>query len=162
MTRYKDPEYLAKYRQKNSEIIKIKQREYREKNRSALSQKRKEYREKNKESLAIYAKGYFSNLRKTNPDKAKSYHLKFDYGINVNEYNRILDEQNGVCGICGKIESEMHRVTKKVKLLSVDHEHASGKVRGLLCSKCNRGIGAFLDSEDLLMKAIKYLRRLKS
>jgi hypothetical protein len=75
-------------------------------------------------------------------------HLFKTYGITVEEYTAMLDKQDGVCAICKKPDS---------KRLSVDHSHQSGKVRGLLCTKCNTALGKFDDSVDLLNTAITYL-----
>ncbi len=72
------------------------------------------------------------------------------YGIDVPDYNRILEEQGGGCYICGK-KPEPKRA------LDIDHNHATGNVRGLLCSIHNRGIGFFEDNPILLLKAIEYL-----
>lgn len=76
--------------------------------------------------------------------------LKRLYGITLEEYSEIFAQQGEVCAIC-KNECQ----TKKS--LSVDHDHKTGKVRGLLCNGCNTSIGHFKDSPDLLRRAIKYL-----
>lgn len=80
--------------------------------------------------------------------------LKRKYGITTEEYERILKEQDGCCKICGSDSYQFHNKDKK---LAVDHDHNTGKIRGLLCSPCNRGLGYFMDSKDLLKKAIEYL-----
>lgn len=76
------------------------------------------------------------------------------YGIKKAEYDEMLLSQAGVCAIC-------HQPTnhKKHKRLSVDHDHATGKVRGLLCHTCNVGLGAFKDDVARLTAAIAYLSR---
>ena len=63
------------------------------------------------------------------------------------EYDLMVRKQQGLCGICGK----------PVKKLRVDHNHKTGKIRGLLCSACNIGLGMLQDSESLLMTAAEYL-----
>jgi len=78
--------------------------------------------------------------------------LKKLYGITVDDYNRMFEEQNGVCWICRKAE------TTNGGTLHVDHNSKSGKVRGLLCGRCNRAIGLFKDSIELLGCATKYLQ----
>lgn len=70
------------------------------------------------------------------------------YGITPDDYKVMLDKQNGTCYICKKFDT---------KALAVDHDHDTGKVRGLLCTRCNRGIGLFGDSPDLLARAAEYL-----
>lgn len=94
-------------------------------------------------------------------DVNKSYHasgketqrrrlLWQKYGITLEEYTQRLDEQGGVCAICGGT------VTAKG---GVDHCHASGKIRGILCHHCNVAIGNLKDDISLLKKAIIYLER---
>lgn len=87
---------------------------------------------------------------------ARNRRLKFCYGIDIPEYNRILEGQDGRCAICGKLEED-NVVHKSVKFLSVDHDHTTGKIRGLLCNQCNRGIGMLGDTVDSLRNAIRYL-----
>lgn len=79
--------------------------------------------------------------------------LKQKFGINYDQYQIILQEQNGVCAICNEPESVKNRS------LSVDHDHITGKIRGLLCSNCNPGIGKFKEKIELLKKAVAYLER---
>ena len=88
-------------------------------------------------------------------DRMKDYDLKRQYGIDLKEYERLFSLQNGKCAICEKHISEINK--KHKKHLCVDHNHQTGKVRGLVCDKCNRGLGLFCDSEIILHKAIKYL-----
>ncbi len=78
--------------------------------------------------------------------------LKLEYKLSPEDYQTMFDAQNGVCAICGEIER-----TKLGKKLAVDHCHKTGKIRGLLCFKCNRGLGIFKDSIELFNNAIKYL-----
>ena len=67
----------------------------------------------------------------------------------------MLEKQNGVCKICGDKETTSENgVTRR---LAVDHCHSTGKVRGLLCGKCNKSLGGFKDSKELLLKVINYL-----
>jgi hypothetical protein len=87
------------------------------------------------------------------PIKNKDNKLKKAYGISLEEYNKMFDEQNGCCAICGDHQSSMTRS------LSVDHCHKTGTIRGLLCKNCNTSLGQFKDSIELLLKAIEYLRK---
>lgn len=81
------------------------------------------------------------------------------YGITHEEYYQMLDEQNGVCKICGSEDNNNERCSSGK--LFIDHCHTTGKVRGLLCSKCNHGLGQFNDDTDRLQKAIDYLNQFK-
>ena len=81
------------------------------------------------------------------------------YGITYDDYIRMYTEQDGVCAICGKPETKVQ--SGILYQLAVDHDHATGKVRGLLCSNCNRGIGHLQDSIEILNKAVRYLNEYK-
>jgi len=86
---------------------------------------------------------------------SREWAFRNKYGITVADYDRLLTEQDGGCAICGAAVS----FTKagKSKRLAVDHDHATGAVRGLLCVNCNRGVGYFADNPDRLTKAAAYL-----
>jgi hypothetical protein len=81
--------------------------------------------------------------------------LRRTFGITLADYNARLQQQNGVCAIC-------EGPSLKHKRFSVDHDHDTGAVRGLLCIKCNVGLGSFKDNADELLKAVAYLHRHKS
>jgi len=88
------------------------------------------------------------NFEKTR-SKRVAYFLMKKYEVTVNQYNDQFLIQKGLCFICNKSEYP--------RLLCVDHCHLTSKIRGLLCSKCNLGLGNFCDNTDLLVKAIQYL-----
>lgn len=71
------------------------------------------------------------------------------YGIDVEDYDRMLFEQDGVCYIC--------KEHPKKRALDIDHDHKTGKVRGLLCSNHNRALGLLGDDIVLLLRAAEYL-----
>ena len=79
-----------------------------------------------------------------------------NYGITVEQYERRLVEQNGVCAIC--LCPEVAERLGTISSLSVDHDHVTGQIRGLLCRSCNAGIGHFKDDFDRMLRAIVYLR----
>ena len=79
--------------------------------------------------------------------------------ISPEEYEELLDGQNGLCAICNKPETKIDYRKSTVMRLSVDHCHESNKIRGLLCSKCNISLGGFCDSIVYLQSAIDYLKR---
>lgn len=89
--------------------------------------------------------------RAEDPRRFKSYELKARYGISLEEYEAILEKQNTGCAICAAKEPG------GVGMFHVDHCHNSSKVRGLLCSECNMGLGKFKDSAALLTLALNYL-----
>jgi hypothetical protein len=120
-----------------------------------------------KECVALRNKAY----RLANPDKLKIYEknrqcpkrkevnrragLKRKYGITPEEYDKMREDQNYSCAICGMNEEE-HKVSRWGNLC-VDHNHITGKVRKLLCAPCNKGLGCFKDNSDLIKKAAEYL-----
>ena len=77
--------------------------------------------------------------------------LKRYSGMTQEEYNNLLDSQNGGCGICGRLAG--------TKNLAVDHCHSTNKIRGILCGTCNNAIGALGDNLDGLKRALKYLEK---
>lgn len=85
--------------------------------------------------------------------RSRLYFIRKKGGTDGVEWmGEMLAAQGGTCAICGK-ECDIHRN------LAVDHDHESGKVRGLLCQNCNVGLGHFKDNPALLQQAIDYLRR---
>lgn len=87
-----------------------------------------------------------------NSDKRKNQKLKKAYGITLSQKSKILKNQNGKCSICKKeIETERDK--------NVDHCHKTGKVRSILCCKCNLGLGYFDDNVQNLKNAVQYLKQ---
>ncbi len=97
--------------------------------------------------------------RQRNPVKVKQQYrrdnLKKNYGISVKDWNILFAKQNGLCAICSQPETVL--LNEKLKRLAIDHCHLTKKVRGLLCAKCNKGLGLFKDRPELLNQAAKYL-----
>lgn len=82
----------------------------------------------------------------------RKHELKKAYGITPDEYELMLDLQGFKCAICGTTEPGGKG------MFAVDHNHETGDVRGLLCNRCNSGIGQLLEDVDILQAAINYLR----
>ena len=82
------------------------------------------------------------------------------YGISIDEYDRLFAAQNGVCAVCRRPERSQNQYG--LVSLSVDHDHRTGKVRGLLCVDCNRAIGQLGDDVLLLRAAVDYLERFRT
>jgi hypothetical protein len=85
-----------------------------------------------------------------------SAHRRSKFGLEPEQYAEMHATQNGVCAICGQAETA---TTKRgmVKTLAVDHDHATGKIRALLCTGCNTGIGLLRDSPERLRDAAAYI-----
>jgi len=91
-----------------------------------------------------------------NPERTRNNDLKRNYGITLQEHQEMYDNQNGLCAIC-KNEGD-----GKWKKLCVDHDHETGKVRQLLCRRCNMVLGQVYDNISLLEEHIKYLKKHKN
>lgn len=89
--------------------------------------------------------------QKYGPNRQRRAYLARNFGISQEDYDSILAYQGGRCSICGTSENIDGRI------FSLDHSHENGKIRGLLCSRCNLGLGSFLDNAENLRKAAKYL-----
>ena len=85
-------------------------------------------------------------------EKLRAYKFMRLYGITLEFFNELNRKQNGLCKICGLPDTDKAN-------LSVDHCHASKKIRGLLCTNCNQGLGKFKESVSLMKKAIEYIEK---
>lgn len=83
--------------------------------------------------------------------------LKREYGISLKEWYDLFKKQNGVCGICKEPETSSGS-WKTTSSLSVDHDHDTGKIRGLLCSCCNHAIGLLKDNKEYILNAYMWLK----
>lgn len=100
---------------------------------------------KHKDRMLAYSKAWNINVGKFRR-----------YNLTKEEYGKLFNEQKGCCAICEKPQSEL---TGRIKHLGIDHNHQTGKVRGLLCDVCNRGIGYLRDDIVLITKALNYLKK---
>ena len=131
----KTPEELKQYRRQ--QYLKHKEKrlkqyaEYRDLNRDKIRSKQDKY-------------------NKENPIKRKNAMLKYEYGITLDDYNKMFNEQEGKCAICQRHQNELTRT------LSVDHDHKTNKVRALLCLTCNTDVSVV---ENRLEEMTKYLNK---
>jgi protein-arginine kinase activator protein McsA len=101
-------------------------------------------------------KEYEIQYSKTDKYKEKIRRIRWkEAGIDITfeQYQEMLKEQNSCCAVCGTNVNQFN------KGMCVDHNHTTGKVRGLLCTDCNRGIGSLKDNKELLQKALDYLNK---
>lgn len=96
---------------------------------------------------------YNRQSRQNGSNKARR--LRYTFGLTLEQYEHLLKLQNGKCAICGEPERKIR--LKTLNDLAVDHDACNGLIRGLLCHRCNLGIGHFRDNPYLLAKAIAYL-----
>lgn len=126
---------------------KLRAKIYYERYQEQIKKKRLEYRKTHKEEENRKRREY----SKRKPDVIKNQHLVAEFKMTLQQFRDMEAQQGGVCKICLKPP------TKSKKFLSVDHDHKTGKVRGLLCNRCNSGIGYFKDNTSLMLTAISYL-----
>jgi hypothetical protein len=108
-------------------------------------------RDQLKRHCRVCARSVSAESRASDPGRARANDLR-RYGLSVEAHDALLEVQGGRCAICKGFDVTGRR-------LSVDHDHATGRVRGLLCGSCNRGLGLFKDSEQFLTAACSYLKR---
>lgn len=112
---------------------------------------------KHHEENKIKLNEYHKQWTKQNPEKRKKikrkYDLKKSYGMTQEQYDNMLVKQQGLCAICNKQQKAISR------RLDIDHCHKTGKIRGLLCSKCNTALGLLNEDVEVFNKAVSYLSR---
>lgn len=142
-------EAAKRFRARHRERLRDYQRRYRQTERGRETEKR--YRLQHKDRHRGTAKRY----HKHHPEKRRSYHFRATYGISVDDYNRLLILQNNVCAICKQPETLIHPKSGRVRALSVDHNHRTRSVRGLLCHRCNMLVGIVENHSFALLKGIR-------
>lgn len=142
-------EYMREWAKKNGEKIKgyAKKRYQKNKEKKAIYQK--EWREKNREHVVKY----YTEKNKTDKAKDGKYasKLKKNFGLSLDDYNKMFEVQSGRCKICNRHQSELRY------RLGVDHNHATGQIRGLLCSACNTLIGRINEDSNIARAMVKYI-----
>jgi Recombination endonuclease VII len=108
------------------------------------------WQQQNPERYRAKQRSYAESGQKQIWDR-KSY-LRRTYGITIADYDRMFEEQNGVCAICGEARPEE-------RTLHIDHDHETGVIRGLLCFRCNNALGDFREEYELFQRAADYLDR---
>jgi hypothetical protein len=166
-----EKEYQKKYREEHKEY----QKKYREEHKKELAEKNKKYRQEHSDQILESSKKYYSEnkekrlkyyrehkkehaeygkkYRQEHKEKIapqrENYRLVKKYGITLAERDVMYNAQNGRCAICG----EQHNV------LCVDHDHSTGKIRELLCKKCNRKLGMLEYDMDRIHVMLAYLEK---
>jgi len=175
--------YVREYKMINREKINAQNRDWRRRNIEHCRSWRREWDEKNRENTNARMRLFYKKNRDTlreksrifardNPEKVREmaikwrrkdperykerlriYNRKSHYGLTDEQFNILLEKQNNSCAIC-----KTPFIEDIKKRGSVDHDHETGKVRGLLCVTCNLGLGAFRDDPMLLESAVGYLK----
>lgn len=152
-------EYSNKYNADNREKLLAYQKEYHEK---VKKPKRKMDRENNsnyhQRQKELAAKWYHENRLQVK-DNAHRNRLKKVYNLSVEEYSKMLEEQNYVCAICKQPETLRDHRYGVIKHLCVDHNHETGQIRGLLCCRCNRAYGKLEESQQIIENMLIYHKK---
>jgi hypothetical protein len=133
-------EDLAKQKRKESS------KKYYEENKEACKQRTKEH------PSCIAAREKYRNKPETK-DKIRNWKLLQNYGITNQDYEQMLENQGFCCAGCGLHQNILE------KKLHVDHDHVTGRVRGLLCGNCNRALGLVKDNLETLVRLQEYLEK---
>ncbi len=123
-------------------------------NREAMRQKAQDYHQKTKAQKTTRFKDYYKENRAAILKKSRAYHLADKYGITQEQYEQVLSAQENRCAICSIYAEDSRKGS-----LRVDHDHLTGKVRGLLCHNCNVACGLLRDDPEAARKLADYLCR---
>ena len=107
----------------------------------------------------------YNNIHRGRMGKAagRKSKIMWNYGLTIEQIEQIEKDQNHCCKICGKHESLNGKDKRgNRKKLSIDHDHTTGQIRGMLCTDCNTALGQFCDNIDVLQKAIVYIEEGKN
>ncbi|MDE2441646.1 MAG: endonuclease VII domain-containing protein [Betaproteobacteria bacterium] len=144
--RERQRENLRRWRAKNPEEARAKARAY-----------DREWRKGNAER-AEYTRAYNQQYLADpeNLERQRERNLKRHYGITSAQFNELWDAQDGCCAVCG---AQLEPRGRTKKSAAIDHNHATGEVRGILCRGCNTGIGNLRDDPEIIKAAAEYLIR---
>jgi len=131
----------------NPDKVKENNSTYRKANLELLKRKKNTWYDANAEHVKAKAKARI----KADPEKYRNHQLTRKYGLTVEQFEKMLEQQNGSCAICKRHKSNFNRN------LDTDHCHKTGIVRGILCSTCNKMLGMFKDDPEVLRSGAEYL-----
>lgn len=171
-------EYKREHYQENKEELKKKHKAYRDKPEVKAKSKirRKKYYQENKQEIARKNKiirggdnkeSYNQSQKKyreNNPEKVLCYRLRNAYGIDLQEYTRMYEEQGKKCTVCcDELVHGLDCMSKSdpnwIRRAIVDHCHTTGKVRDLICTRCNTALGLLREDIKIFKGAIKYIKK---
>lgn len=139
LKKLKDDKLMAPYRTKEKANV------WKKANPEKVKKTKKRYKDANKEKIKVSSSIYYPRQR--------AAYLERHYGVTIEQYDVMLKEQDNRCAICGTAECSSGRN------FAVDHDHETGRVRGLLCGNCNVGIGNLRDDINIMKRAIAYLEK---
>ena len=137
------PEYMRKYQKDNAKTIKAYKAEHYQKNKKKYKDKASRWKIDNAQRKKILD---------------RQYHLKHKYGLSIEDYESMLELQQGLCALCGRPETCKANFNDGTKLLAVDHCHETGEIRGLLCTACNTAIAKLGDTAESIERVLRYMK----
>lgn len=126
-----------------------------QKNKEKRLIKALEWRASNPEKVKAIQKRY----RDSHPNKKRDERLKRDFGITFDQYEKMRIGQDNKCAICKNPETRSVSKSGKINDLAVDHCHKTGKIRGLLCGKCNTALGLLNEDINIINNCVDYLKK---
>jgi hypothetical protein len=165
-------DYARRYKEKHGRPVKKRYSEFSPEQRAKALEYSKDWQKRNRKKMREYdnarsktdrRKGWkkkytaseeYKERRRKNNSRWWKSHLR-GYGMTQESLDLLWSKQDGKCAICGADLADC----KSRRQAHIDHDHSTGKVRGILCGNCNRGLGSFNDSSDKLRSAIAYLSR---
>lgn len=142
--RRRQREWQREWRRNNPELSKARKRAYYAKHREAVLAKMQARRDANREAVRAWHRQDYAR----NPERKRADNLRRKFGLSPTQYDEMLAAQDGTCAICKELPPG--------RRLAVDHNHASGAVRGLLCDRCNFAL-AMVEREGWTESALAYL-----
>lgn len=146
-------QWYGKYYAANRDKIVKRQREYYARNRERNLERRREYVSRNAEKVAQSFKNWYEKNKVSVAGKQRERVMRNKYSLSLSDIGKLLASQGGGCAICSA-DAPGGRGTWRV-----DHEHTTGRVRGLLCNGCNIGLGHMKDDPARLRKAADYIEK---
>lgn len=149
-TSYKREYYLA-----NRDKIRARSKAYRIANVEKYREGLRKWYQNNKQKVLAASKKRYENGKRTHKTLCVSKDILWKYDLTMDEFISMFETQQYRCAICG-----VQKMTHGINGLVIDHDHATGKIRGLLCSSCNTGLGLFKDGQ-LFEAASLYLGKIE-
>jgi hypothetical protein len=128
-------------------------------NRDDFNQRLAEDREKNPEKWRDIYKKQYIKAKEKHGDELSTFKVATSRKITLEQYKKMVAEQGNKCAICGQEETCKDPKHNRIRRLSIDHCHKTGRARALLCHNCNLTIGRYKDDISLMEKAIEYVKK---
>ena len=108
---------------------------------------------------AQLAKNKIRYFQEGGKQRKRERQLKKSFGLTIDDYNKKLQTQDGLCAICKKPESSLNAHSSGILPLAIDHDHQTGKVRDLLCSRCNQALGLLREDVEIAKNLVTYIQK---